>query len=99
MAWSPDKTTYQRVKARLREHWDGHRPIEDDVGLAAHYWFNHNLSYGPGFLGWMSSIYQEPERFCRLVDKVRAFDCPQLSVERGDFTETLAAARACVFVL
>ncbi|MBC6444524.1 MAG: DNA adenine methylase [Alphaproteobacteria bacterium GM202ARS2] len=93
MLWEPGKATYQRVKARLREHWEGSRLMDDDVELAAHYWFNHNLSYGPGFLGWMSGIYQERERFCRLVDKVRGFRCEGLAVAQGDFKETLARHR------
>ena len=87
--WQPDKPTYADVKARLRSHWTGESPIADDLELAAHYWFNHNLSYGPGFLGWMSKIYEDERRFERLVDKVRMFRCPGLSVETGSFEETL----------
>ena len=64
--WSPDKKTYKCVKERLKEHWAGDNPIKNKTELAAHYWFNHNLSYGPGFLGWMSKIYEEPARVKRL---------------------------------
>ena len=49
--WQPTKETYASVKQRLKGHWDLSEPIEDPLELAAHYWFNHNLSYGPGFLG------------------------------------------------
>ena len=56
LQWQPDKPTYAEVKARLKAHWKGASQITDTLELAAHYWFNHNLSYGPGFLGWMSSI-------------------------------------------
>ena len=87
--WRPDKATYAQVKQRLKGHWDGSAPITDRLELAAHYWFNHNLSYGPGFLGWMSKIYEEPERVSRLVDKVRDFRCPNLQVACGSFEETL----------
>lgn len=91
--WQPDKDTYALVKERLKAHWRESDPIEDPLELAAHYWFNHNLSYGPGFLGWMSRIYEEPERFERLLDKVRTFRCPGLSVAEGDFVETLPRHR------
>ena len=89
--WTPDKATYAEVKARLKAHWKGEAPITDALELAAHYWFNHNLSYGPGFLGWMSNIYEDRHRFGRLVDKVRTFSAPNITVAQGSFQSTLAA--------
>ncbi len=91
--WEPTKEVYASVKRRLKGQWDKSEPIEDKLELAAHYWFNHNLSYGPGFLGWMSGIYEEPDRFQRLLDKVRTFRCPGLSVEQGSFEEVMPQHR------
>ena len=91
--WSPSKRTYANVKERLKGHWTGEQPIADRLELAAHYWFNHNLSYGPGFLGWMSGIYEDLERFYRLVDKVRGFRCPRLKVGHGSFEQTIPRHR------
>lgn len=90
LQWQPDKPTYAEVKARLKAHWKDEVQITDALELAAHYWFNHNLSYGPGFLGWMSSIYKDRRRFTRLVDKVRAFSAPNITVATGSFESTLA---------
>lgn len=87
--WEPDKETYTTVKKRLKAHWLDTDPITDPLELAAHYWFNHNLSYGPGFLGWMSGIYEDEARFRRLVDKVRTFRCQDLRVESGSFERTM----------
>lgn len=87
--WPPGKTVYAEVKKRLKAHWLNTEPIADRLELAAHYWFNHNLSYGPGFLGWMSRIYEEPERAQRLVEKVRTFHCPGLAVDTAKFEEIL----------
>lgn len=87
--WKPDAQTYVEVKARLKQHWTGEAPIKDKLELAAHYWFNHNLSYGPGFLGWMSKIYQDPKRFYRLVDKVRNFRASPLRVAQGSFERVI----------
>jgi len=87
--WTPTKTNYEKVKRRLKAHWNRTRPIEDRLELAAHYWFNHNLSYGPGFLGWMSRIYEDRDRFARLVGKVRSFRCPNLKVDQGSFQATM----------
>ena len=83
--WRPTKEEYARVKARLKSHWLGEEPITDKLSLAAHYWYNHNLSYGPGFLGWMSEIYADQARFEKRVDKVRNFQCPGLSVQCASF--------------
>ena len=91
--WEPTKAVYAAVKERLKAHWQGVEPLTDSLELAAHYWFNHNLSYGPGFLGWMSRIYEEPERVRRLIDKVRTFHCPRLTVAAGSFEETLPEHR------
>ena len=88
--WKPEKPAYREVKERLKAHWKKEAPITDPLELAAHYWFNHNLSYGPGFLGWMSRIYEEPTRFERLLEKVRTFRCPNMSVAHGAFEETLS---------
>ena len=87
--WHPTKTQYAEIKTRLKAHWNGESLISDPLELAAHYWFNHNLSYGPGFLGWMSKIYESPERYSRTLQTVRNFRCPNLSVHQGTFEDTL----------
>lgn len=87
--WKPNKETYAKVKTRLKAHWDGTNPVTDKTQLAALYWFNHNLSYGPGFLGWMSKIYEDEARANRLLNKVERFRCPNLSVKRGSFEQTI----------
>jgi len=87
--WPSNLETYRCVKQRLQQHWSGENPIEDKLELAAHYWFNHNLSYGPGFLGWMSKIYTDPTRYQRLLAKVRSFRCPNLRVGCGRFERVI----------
>lgn len=89
--WTPDTDTYAGVKERLKGHWTGANIIEDKTEVAAHYWYNHNLSYGPGFLGWMSKIYQKAERYRRLVEKIRNFNAPNLSVQCCGFEEAIAS--------
>ena len=91
--FTPDKETYQKVKEILKAHWNGDEIIDDALELAARYWFNHNLSYGPGFLGWISKIYEEPERVSRLIKKVADFDCPGLTVSRVSFEDVIPRHR------
>ena len=91
--WRPTKETYRIVKQRLKQHWTGEERIDDSMDLAAHYWFNHNLSYGPGFLGWMSSIYLDHDRFDKAVKRVCDFDSPNIKVNLGSFEKTIPAHR------
>ena len=91
--WDIDKETYESVKARLKEHWDGTRLIDDRLELAAHYWYNHNLSFGPGFLGWMSSNYiRKPQMAESLISKMESFEAPGVSVECRDFADSIESA-------
>ena len=86
---NPSKACYQEVKNRLKQHWTGEKLISDKTDLATDYWFNHNLSYGPGFLGWMSKIYEKPGRFESLVEKVENFKCTKLNVQCMAFENSL----------
>ena len=83
--WPTTDKFYREIKERLRQHWLNEYLIANKIELAAHYWFNHNLSYGPGFLGWMSKIYQNEARVTRLINKVRNFKAKGLSVSQGRF--------------
>jgi DNA adenine methylase len=47
---------------------------DDPVRQAAYYYFNMNLSYGPMFLGWASSVYLKPERYATILDRIQHFN-------------------------
>jgi len=85
---SPTPETYKLVKERLKCHWKGEERLPSAL-LAAYYYFNHNLSYGPGFLGWMSSVYADEEVYHRLLERVRTFSVENLSVYCTSFEEAL----------
>jgi DNA adenine methylase len=102
----PSKEQYDEIKDILL-HWDkvqvlfkkwktDHydrkpKPLDDELG-AAYYWFNHNLSYGPMFLGWFSSIYLKKESlYQNSIERVRDFKVPNLEVHCGSFEETIVA--------
>jgi len=84
----PDRETYTQIKQLLKEHWLGKIKLEP-VTLAAYYYFNHNLSYGPGFLGWLSSVYAKQDVYDRMIQKVRDFRVDNLWVECADFSEVI----------
>ena len=100
----PSKEQYDEIKDVLL-HWDKVQtmfkdwktdhydrkstPLDDDLG-AAYYWFNHNLSYGPMFLGWFSSIYLKKESlYENSIERVRDFNCPNLSVQESSFDKVI----------
>ena len=100
----PTKEQYDEIKDTLL-HWDkvqdmfkdwktdyydrNPKPLDDELG-AAYYWFNHNLSYGPMFLGWFSSIYLKKESlYDNSIERVKNFSCPNLSVQQSSFDKVI----------
>jgi DNA adenine methylase len=93
----PNKETYEFVKEKLKKHWrftqynEGTEEdiIKDKVELAAYFVYNYQLSYGPGFLGWPSSVYLNREFYTKFLDKLSEFEAPGLEVYCADFRDVL----------
>ncbi len=84
----PTKETYEQVKEELKKHWKGEKTLPP-LKLAAYYYFNHNLSYGPGFLGWMSSVYANEKTYANLLERVKNFNVKNIKVECASFEEVI----------
>lgn len=75
----PTKETYAEIKEELKAYWNerhknvNNTPLKnlDSLTLARDYYFNFNLSYGPGFLGWMSKIYEDKSRYLNALQKLK----------------------------
>ena len=102
---TPNKEHYLRIKDILISldktqemlkdwHTDYYKrkdPITlDDITLAAYYFFNHNCSYGPGYLGWASQIYLNDKSWNSSIDKVKKFRINNLKIENKTFAESIA---------
>ena len=85
----PNREFYFAAKGELKAHWEGRKNLRP-TDLAAHYYYNHNLSYGPGFLGWPSSVYMNEARYAKMLSGVRGFTAPGLSVDKADFADVFA---------
>jgi len=101
---SPTKEEYSRVKEELIR-WENTQEMLgswktdfyvrentlklDDVTSAAYYYFNHNLSYGPGYLGWPSSVYLKDSAWEKMIKNVREFSCPTLQVKQAHFRDVI----------
>lgn len=88
----PTKEDYEKVKNILKRHWnkvDGYDKGLDKIDLATYYYYNMQLSYGPGFLGWMSSIYTNNDRYRKTIEKVRDFSVKKLQVKCESFETSI----------
>lgn len=61
----------------------------DDVTAAAYYYFNHNTSYGPGYLGWGSSVYLNDKKWGDMITKISNFNLPNLRVKQDSFENVI----------
>jgi len=84
----PDKKHYDFIKVQLKQYWDKKINLEPLI-LARNYYFNFNLSYGPGFLGWLSNVYANKERYLKNLEKIKNFYSHNLSVECLSFENVI----------
>jgi len=80
LKFPPTVEEFYIAKERMRQHWKRELPLETDLEVAAYFFFNHNTSYGPHFLGWPSRVYLQQERYQSIIEKVRDFRVPNMTV-------------------
>ena len=71
------------------DHYTREPKPMDDIEGAAKYFYSHNLSFGPAFLGWFSSVYNDEKKYTKMIERVRDFKCPNLQVENKSFEEVI----------
>lgn len=87
MKW---ENTQEMLKDWKTDHYKRDEKITlDNITAAAYYYFNHNTSYGPGYLGWGSSVYLQPKKWVSMIEKISKFKLPTLSVYQGSFENIL----------
>ncbi len=86
--FKPTKEEYTRVGKIMKKHWKGEKRIKG-LELASVYYFNHNTSYGPHFLGSQSSVYLQPDRYKTTIEKVRNFNVKNLEVFCDSFENVI----------
>jgi len=57
----------------------------DELTAAAYYYFNHNTSYGPGYLGWGSNVYLKKNKWDGMIKQIRNFNLNTLKVDELSF--------------
>ena len=100
---SPTKDKYKEIKEILiqwdytqemlaewkTDHYKRDSISLDNLTAAAYYFYNHNLSYGPMYLGWMSKIYESQDKWDKAVNRIRKYKNPNLTVRKGSFDEVI----------
>jgi len=100
----PTKENYKIIKQKLIEweytqdilkDWKTDFYLRDnpiilsDLEIAGYYFFNHNTSYGPGYLGWPSSVYLNQKKWNNMIDAISKFKTNLLSVYEDDFENVI----------
>lgn len=65
--------------------------VDNPLLQAVYYYYNMQLSYGPMFLGWPSSVYLKENRYKKIIDKVRNFDGSNLIVKCASFEKAITS--------
>jgi len=86
-----EKIKELREKQKFKMGWAekewNRKQILKGIDLASCYYFNFNLSYGPGFLGWAGSIYLNDKKYESMLESIREFRPGNLKVECADFQD------------
>ena len=81
--------TQEMLKDWSTDHYK-REPIQlDNITAAAYYYFNHNLSYGPMYMGWMSKIYESQTKWDKMVHYIRSYRNSNLHVEEQTFDQVI----------
>jgi DNA adenine methylase len=101
---TPDDKTYKEIKEVLMsldktqdmlKDWktDSYKRYAkislDKIERASLYYFNHNTSYGPGYLGWGSSVYLQADKWKQMCKNINNFKCGNLSVKQADYRDVI----------
>ncbi|MCL2312129.1 MAG: DNA adenine methylase [Firmicutes bacterium] len=89
------KEFYAKIKDILREVFNKGGELKrgnySDLDLAAFYYYNHNLSYGPQFLGHITNLYLDDKKYQRTIEKVKNFNVKNLQVHHSSFEKVIPA--------
>jgi DNA adenine methylase len=97
--FKPNKETFSKVKdilltweytQEMFKDWktDFYKrsPVHlSDLEVAGFYFFSHNTSYGPAYLGWPSSVYLNDVSWGKTIEEIKHFKTDKLAVLREDF--------------
>ena len=60
-----------------------------DIEVATFYFFSHNTSYGPAYLGWPSSVYLNDKSWKKTIKSIMDFDGKNIKIYNEDFVTSI----------
>lgn len=82
-----DKETYEKIRV-IASDTENFNKLPD-IKKAAYFYYNHNLSYGPGFPGWASSVYLDQSKWEKKIFKLKENRIKNVSIERKSFEDAI----------
>lgn len=84
------RETFDKVRKRLELDYKGKNIYKDKVMMAGDYFYNHNLSYGPSYLGWASSNYlNNDKKYLKMIKKLEDTNLDNITFECLSFEDVL----------
>lgn len=85
----PEDLTYKTKRKLDLSETERTMLVNNPLLQATYYYYNMQLSYGPMFLGWPSSIYLDPKKYKAVIQRVRSFKATNVSVHRASFEDVI----------
>ncbi|MHB9295044.1 putative DNA adenine methylase [Pillotina sp. SPG140] len=84
------RETFERIRTVLCNNDKQELLIDDNITRAAYYFYNHNLSYGPSYLGWASTNYLNHEKkYTAMIDRLNRLNVHSLDFACKNFEEVI----------
>lgn len=88
--WDKIKPSTLDYKTRKQEPLTEQEKImldESPLLQAVYYYYNMQLSYGPMFLGWPSSVYLQENKYKKLIDRLKRFHPGNIEIHSSSFED------------
>lgn len=92
---NPEKEFYTKIR-KLADGEDFKKLTE--IEKAGYFYFNHNLSYGPGFPGWASSVYLKKEKWDKMISNIQNNELKNISVGIKSFQDVISNSKDFLYL-
>jgi DNA adenine methylase len=85
----PEDLNYKTKRKIELTDYEKNMLDKNEILRAAYYYYNHQLSYGPMFLGWASKTYLKQKTYDNILKRIKNFDIKNLQVKQSSFEESI----------
>lgn len=90
--WEKIKPNTLVYNTRKKENLTDHEKTMLDHNTllqAVYYYYNMQLSYGPMFLGWPSSVYLDERKYKEIIERIKRFDAGHVEIKTECFETSI----------